>query len=438
MKSTTIDEIESYFVKFPDVPKEVILKEDLLRMGLRFSKAALEAAEGCRYKSYRLFTYDKVRHEDTGLEILKAPEDLQLRGGPYNLRRIIVSVRLSNESPYLVDIVDNKPKVVVDNEPIAEVKYPIKPDYYSKAFNNGTMYSEVGPLTTGGQKVFFTVYRVCQFWGDKEECKFCDINKNVRQARRYGKAYVESKTYKNVEQVAEVAAEIFLREKNFGDIRPIGYTISGGAITGSVAGMNEDDFYLQYVTAVKDKIGDRWPCALQTVAKDKETYKRYKAAGVDCVDANIEVWDKNLFKVICPGKEKYVGWDEWIKRVIDSVDIFGEGNVCPNLLPGLEMAQPYGFKDINAAIKSMEGGLEYLMARGVTVRLNQWNISPFSALAGNPLLPLEYFIRLDQAWCDIWTKYNLPLPRALGQIGPGAASWFNSAMLDMDPGSCTN
>ena len=39
---------------------------------------------------------------------------------------------------------------------------------------------------------------------------------------------------------------------------------------------------------------------------------------------------------------------------------------------------------------------------------------------------------------EIWTKYNLPLPRALGQIGPGAASWFNSAMLDMDPGSCTN
>jgi len=121
---------------------------------------------------------------------------------------------------------------------------------------------------------------------------------------------------------------------------------------------------------------------------------------------------------------------------VDSVDIFGEGNVCPNLVPGVEMAQPYGFKDIASALKSTTEGLEYLMSRGVVVRLNQWNISPLSALAGNPAIPLEYFIRLDQAWCEIWTKYNLPLPRSLGQIGPGAANWFNSAMLDMDPGAC--
>lgn len=436
MENKKIDELESYFKKFSDVPKEVILKEDLLRLGLRFSKTALDAAEGCRFKSYRLFTYDKVTHDDVGTGVLKTPEDLQLKGGPYDIRRTVISVRLSQESPYIVDVIDNKPVIAVGGVPIAEVKYPKKPDYYSKVFDDGTIYSEVGPLTSGGQKAFFTVYRICQFWGAKEECKFCDINQNVRQAKKYGMAYVESKAYKNVEQVAEVAAEIFLKEKNFGDVRPIGYTITGGAIIESVAGKKEDDFYLQYVQAIKAKIGHRWPCTLQTGPKDGETYKRYKAAGVDCVDANIEVWGKDLFRVICPGKDKYVGWDEWIKRVVDSVDIFGEGNVCPNLVPGVEMAEQYGFKDVHSALRSTIEGLEYLMSRGVVVRFNQWNISPLSALAGNPPIPLEYFIRLDQAWCEIWTKYNLPLPRSLGQIGPGAATWFNSAVLDMDPGAC--
>ncbi|MFC1816399.1 hypothetical protein ACFL0M_10785 [Thermodesulfobacteriota bacterium] len=103
MNSKRIGELELHFKKFSDVPKEVIVKEDVLRLGLRFTEAALKAGEGCRYKSYRLFTYDKVKHEDLKVkhedlkvkQILKAPEDIRFKGGPYDLRRIVVSVRLS-------------------------------------------------------------------------------------------------------------------------------------------------------------------------------------------------------------------------------------------------------------------------------------------------------------------------------------------------------
>ena len=40
--------VETYARKYPCVPREVILKEDLLRLGLSFTAAAMEAAKGCR------------------------------------------------------------------------------------------------------------------------------------------------------------------------------------------------------------------------------------------------------------------------------------------------------------------------------------------------------------------------------------------------------
>ncbi len=40
--------VEDYAAKYPGVPMEVILKEDLLRLGVRFAPAALAAAKGCR------------------------------------------------------------------------------------------------------------------------------------------------------------------------------------------------------------------------------------------------------------------------------------------------------------------------------------------------------------------------------------------------------
>ena len=53
-------ELETYFEKYPDVPKETILKQHMLSLGHWFSDAALDAAAGALVKSYRLFSYDLV------------------------------------------------------------------------------------------------------------------------------------------------------------------------------------------------------------------------------------------------------------------------------------------------------------------------------------------------------------------------------------------
>lgn len=45
-------QLESYFQKYPDVNKEVIIKEDLLRLGVSFTDKALEESSNYATKSY--------------------------------------------------------------------------------------------------------------------------------------------------------------------------------------------------------------------------------------------------------------------------------------------------------------------------------------------------------------------------------------------------
>ena len=62
--SRTLDELESYFKAYPDLPREVVLKHDLLRDGHWFTDAALELASDALVKSYRLFSYDLMPMKD--------------------------------------------------------------------------------------------------------------------------------------------------------------------------------------------------------------------------------------------------------------------------------------------------------------------------------------------------------------------------------------
>ena len=84
--STTSDPevLEDYFKKYPDVPKETILKQHLLSLGHWFSDAALQAADGALVKSYRLFSYDLVpMSEFKRGEHRRVPEHFVILNGPY-------------------------------------------------------------------------------------------------------------------------------------------------------------------------------------------------------------------------------------------------------------------------------------------------------------------------------------------------------------------
>lgn len=144
MKKSYIDWLEQYFSKYSDVPKEVIIKEDLLRQGINFTRRSTGDSMDFRYKTYHLFTYDKTLRSDLGKEdTFTVPEDIRLKKGIYNLLDTVIHVYHNTESPYLIDSIDGKRQLSLDGKPIAEVIFPKKPPYYGLKFEDGTAYEQV-------------------------------------------------------------------------------------------------------------------------------------------------------------------------------------------------------------------------------------------------------------------------------------------------------
>src|SRR3954467_11468398 len=91
--------------RFPHVPPEAVVKEDLLRTGMAFEASALtDNLEGeVKPKSYFIFSFDQKPLTELGEAALRRPpEEIALTGGPWGLRRTIVSVRVNPDSPYRV------------------------------------------------------------------------------------------------------------------------------------------------------------------------------------------------------------------------------------------------------------------------------------------------------------------------------------------------
>jgi hypothetical protein len=95
-----LDELENYFQTYGDLPREIILKHDLLRVGHWFTDAALELASQALVKSYRLFSYDLMAMKDMKRkEHRKIPEWFTVRRGAYDLRPVSIQTTLDSSSP---------------------------------------------------------------------------------------------------------------------------------------------------------------------------------------------------------------------------------------------------------------------------------------------------------------------------------------------------
>src|SRR5260221_2727571 len=365
--------LETQFARPPSLPREAVLKSDLLRSGLRFDTGALMRSAGAgephprehQPKSYFIFSFDMVPQrmlEET--EKWHAPEEVALSGGPYELRRTIVSTRLNPASPYRVAPREGGLQLYVGDEPIADVTLRDLPAYYRDLLPDGRPVAEIAPSIEWGYLLYLTVFRICQYFGAKEECQFCDINNNYRQQIQEGRPYTGVKSVHDVLAALEVI--------DAGDSDSRAYTITGGSITSTLRGKNEVEFYSEYVEAIERRFPGRWISKVVTQAWPVEDVKRLKAAGAQIYHPNYEVWDPKQFTQICPGKARYIDRHGRIRPIVYAGEGFGPAHVIPNFVAGVEMAQPYGYTNVEDAIRSTAEGLDFFMSKGITTRFTTW------------------------------------------------------------------
>ena len=141
--------------------------------------------------------------------------------------------------------------------------------------------------------------------------------------------------------------------------------------------------------------------------------KRYRAEGVDCHHANMEVWDKRLFEWINPGQEPPHRLGQ-LGALDDRVGGgAGRGQRPAQLRLRRGVGPPHGFDNVADAVKSTGDGVDFMMRHGVFPRFNQWRREPGSDLVSQheqPAIPLEFYIQIMRRYYESWKKYRLPLP----------------------------
>jgi hypothetical protein len=285
---------------------------------------------------------------------------------------------------------------------------------------------ETAPTIQWGYLIYLTVLRLCQYFGAHEECKFCDINHNWRQHRKAGRPYT------GVKPVEDVLEALALIDRYDVDRVSTAYTLTGGSVTSTVDGLAEADFYGRYAEAIEAQFPGRWIGKVVAQALPKADVQRFKDYGISIYHPNYEVWDKRLFSIISPGKERYVGREEWHRRIFDAADVFGPSHVIPNFVAGVEMAMPFGFESVDEAIASTVEGLDHFMSRGITPRFTTWCPEPTTPLGrDNPNgAPLEYHVRLLGAYREALSRHGLSAPPGYGPAGPGNAVFSVSSFMD--------
>jgi hypothetical protein len=422
--------IDDLIGRFPHVPPECVLKEDLLRTGISFASEALtqnEAGE-VKPKSYFIFSFDQKPLRELGeAAVRRPPEEIALSGGPLGLRRTIVSVRVNPDSPYRVAPgPDGALELSLEGRTLTEVGLPPMPSYYREALANGKSVMEIAPTIQWGYLIYLTVLRLCQYFGAKEECQYCDINHNWRQHKQEGRPYT------GVKPVEEVLEALAIIDRHDTARTSRAYTLTGGSVTSQVDGLGEADFYGRYAEAIEERFPGRWIGKVVAQALPIEEARRFHECGIRIYHPNYEVWDKRLFEIICPGKERYVGREEWHRRILDAAEVFGPRYVIPNFVAGVEMARPHGFERVEEAIASTREGLEFFMSRGITPRFTTWCPEPSTPLGrANPDgAPLEYHIRLLEVYRETLEKHGLLPPPGYGPPGPGNAVFSVSSFMD--------
>ena len=122
---------------------------------------------------------------------------------------------------------------------------------------------------------------------------FCNIN-----ATKSTYAELENIKWKNAKQIGETVKAAY--EEGFRHV-----TITGGFIPER----REVDYYIDVAEAIKEETGldDFNGTACIGAPLDLSTIDKYKEAGYRTIATNMEIWDENYFKTICPGKEQICG-----------------------------------------------------------------------------------------------------------------------------------
>lgn len=189
--------------------------------------------------------------------------------------------------------------IVRDGSVCAHARLAPRPAWYDRTTSSGRLMRRVGTL----QGTYLAIYpgKVCDFWRrgepheEPERCRFCSVGLNLGS---------DDATDKSVDEVLEVVHAA--REES-----RITYVDFNAGHDDAFAFL---DALEPYVRRVKEETG--LLVGVQTPPHpDRAHWVRWKAMGVNRVSFCFELFDRERFREVCPGKARVYGLDRYLDAI---------------------------------------------------------------------------------------------------------------------------
>lgn len=306
---------------------------------------------------------------------------------------IHVGLRPNPRSPYLLDHRDGALVLHVPDGESREVELIRRHRVLARTISTGERFEQIASVNPeGGLRIAFS--NECSLKDTNEDCKFCDFNHRARLTEG------RSVFLKTPRQVAETFA--LAREEGTANH----LNLTGGFIPER----RELEYYLDAAEEIRELTGlshFRGTAVIGAPA-DLKMLEKYKESGFNSVSINIEIWDKDIFKAICPGKERRTGGQaHWVAALEAAVEVFGRGFVKSNIVAGIEP------KD------SILEGVEYLASKGINCLAGPFTPRPGTALEGHRSPETSWHWDLQLKVAQIQHKYGYTTDQIYNCAIPG-------------------
>lgn len=332
------------------------LKTEIMFEGIRFSSALAEAAEHSLPNFYP-YRFRKGEEDPTGTGKANIPY-LMLTGDG-----TLIRIMGNGDSAWSVQgSRDEGYRLQNDRgERIGNITFETQLPWLSKSTSDDFPMNQAG-VSTHGDMLIINVAPGCEYFLKKHDghamrCTFCSYGAPDKRTAHLGQVAgqvdIPSITLQRMREAMTAAMADT-------EIRHI-YLV-GGSLTDPQL---EAERFLQLARAVKDNNPDGIPVCLGSGALPEDMIRQFHDEQLaDAVCFNLEVWSEDLFAKVCPGKNRYVGYEKWISALEGAVGLWGTGRVYSAMVAGVEL-EPEHDMDWHEAADLAVAGATDLCSRGI-------------------------------------------------------------------------
>lgn len=364
-----------------EAAKQILLNE--ARLGLHLSEKGIS------------FNNEEINRFQDPLELASPFNRAGGLTGFYLPHGITARSHQSRWTPYALVVEDGHPVLYDEKTRIGQLTFLKGNPTSEQQLSTGEKVRDITNINhQGGLHVMYS--NECSLKDLGEDCLFCAFNERAKDGTRNK---VLLKSPKQVAEAYDIARQAGVANH---------FRITGGF----VPERRELEYYLDVADAIHEKYSSFYGAAIVGAPADLSVIPKYKEAGFDNISTNIEVWDRNIFAAVCPGKEKRNGgWQHWLDSLEFSVDVFGKGNVHSTIVGGLEPKE------------STLEGIEYLASKGIVCHFSAFRPEKGTALEGYRSPEAEWHWDLLDRATDIFRRYGFTTK----QMYSGPASGPHSA-----------